>query len=398
MRRQRLRGGYFCFGIVLACWFWAGPLLAQPTTAIDYPPSEVLTPAQRKDVNRSIDRALQWMASQQRSDGSFPTLRQGQPGVTGLCTLAFLAQGHLPNEGKYGKVLADALDYIAACQRQNGLLALAAPNGARITRNVDTSISIPANYSHALAGIALCESYGVAGQETSRKLQPVIENALKASFQMQDWPKDQAIDNGGWRYLHASAKVDADLSVTGWQLMFLRSAKGAGFDIQEERIDQAVGYVRRCFQKGQGSFAYKLDKKTNNRTSRGMAGAGILALAHSGLHHTDEAQQAGDWILKSGFQDYNAPGRLVRDRKSREGDRYFYGLLTCGQAMYQLGGRHWKEFFPPTAAVLVRNQNADGSWDAESHPKDRQWGNLFTTASAVLALSASNQLLPIFQR
>jgi hypothetical protein len=127
-----------------------------------------------------------------------------------------------------------------------------------------------------------------------------------------------------------------------------------------------------------------------------MAGAGILALAHSGEHHTSEAQRAGDWILNSGFQRYNAPSR--GNASIHGDDRYHYGLLTCSQAMYQLGGRHWAEFFPPMAEVLMSSQKKDGSWEPERHRFDRALGNAYTTAIGVLALSPSNQLLPIFQR
>ncbi len=398
MRNQRLAYVHFSLGIILASWPSMRPLLAEENATGGESPVEVLTDAQWEDVNRSVDRALQWLASQQQRDGSFQTLPHGQPAVTGLCSLAFLAQGHLPNGGRYGDVVAESLDYIAACQRRNGILALAAPNHAALKRNVGSEIGVATSYNHAIAGLVLCESYAMSDLETTRKIQPVIERALQASFEMHDWPKEREVDEGGWRYLHDSKKFDADLSITGWHLMFLRSAKNAGFDVEEDRIKRAVGYVRRCFQEDQGSFAYKLDRRTGNRTSRGMAGAGILALAHSGLHHTNEAQRAGDWILKSGFRDYNAPGRLLREGEGRHRDRYFYGLLTCGQAMYQLGGHHWREFFPPTATVLIKNQNPDGSWHRESHHNDTKWGRDYTTAIGVLALSASNQLLPIFQR
>lgn len=398
MRHQRVHTECFTIGVVLAGWLCGGSLLAEETgTSSDWT-AEVMTASEWKEVNKSIDRALRWLASRQQANGSFATLPNGQPGVTSLCTLAFLAQGHLPNEGLYGEVLADSMDYIAACQRQNGLLAFHAPNGADITRSVGPKIGVTVSYNHAIAGLVLCESYATSGSGTTQKIQPVIEQALKASFEMHDWPKERAVDIGGWRYLHDSEKFDSDLSITGWHLMFLRSAKNAGFDVGEDRIKRAIGFVRRSFQADQGSFAYKLDGRKDNRTSRAMAGAGILALAHSGLHHTIEAQQAGDWILKSGFHDYNAPGRLLENGRGRHRDRYFYGLLTCGQAMYQLGGRHWQEFFPPTAEVLIGNQNRDGSWDPEGHYNDTKWGNAYTTAIGVLALSASNQLLPIFQR
>jgi hypothetical protein len=286
------------------------------------------------------------------------------------------------------------LYYICSCQKRNGILAAAAPDSERISRSVSHRIGNTAFYNHGIAGLVLSESYAMAGAETTKAIQPVIQHALELSFQTQDWPKSRKIDEGGWRYLNEFRGGDSDLSVTGWQLMFFRSAKNAGFDVEHQRIERAVDYVRRCFLNKHGTFTYK--DPQSNRVSRGMAGAGILALAHSGLHHTPEAQRTGDWILKSGFHQYNVSGR-IRGSVPKH-DRYHYGLLTCSQAMYQLGGRHWHEFFPRTAALLISNQNIDGSWNAEKLCNDGQFGNAYTTAIGVIALSASNQLLPIFQR
>jgi len=340
MRIRWGNGGYFCFGIILVACFFASPLLAQEVDVPRGRSAKILSKSEWKKVDQSVERALEWLASQQKPDGAFPTSQHGQPGVTSLCTLAFLAQGHLPNEGKYGQTLEKSLNYIIACQRRNGLLAATGPNGDTINRGVGPGVGVAATYNHALAGIALCESYGMSGPKTTQKLKPVIEEALLASIEMGEWPKERDIDKGGWRYLHKKDQMDSDLSVTGWQLMFLRSAKNAGFDVTKERIDKAVGYVRRTFQQNKGSFVYKLADPNGNRTSRGMAGAGILALAHSGLHQTDQALRASEWVLESGFRRYNAAGSIKTG--GRNDDRYFYGLLTCAPAMYQMGGRHWR--------------------------------------------------------
>lgn len=378
--------------ICLSLMLGSIPLFAQSSG--DSLPADVLSESEWQRVNNSIDRALEWLALEQNPDGSFPTHQTGQPGVSSLCAMAFLAQGHLPDEGKYGPTMRKALDYIASCQKRNGMLAAVAPNGERISRAVEHNIGYTVGYNHAIAGLVLSESYAMSGAERAKSIQPVIQQALDVSFEMQDWPNDLARDAGGWRYLDDYEHIDSDLSITGWQLMFLRSAKNAGFEVEQERIERAIGYVKRCFMKDKGTFTYKLEPR--DRASRGMAGAGILALAHSGLHHTTEAQQAGDWILRSGFQRYNAPGRVTGSIRSD--DRYHYGLLTCSQAMYQLGGRHWREFFPPMVAVLLSGQNEDGSWQRDRHNLDGYYGNAYTTAIGVIALSASNQLLPIFQR
>ena len=78
-----------------------------------------------------------------------------------------------------------------------------------------------------------------------------------------------------WSRLLDTSASDADLSITSWQLMFLRSAVNAGFDVPVEHVDSAVGYVTRCYDARHRSFSYAAHDK---RFSRAMAGAGALSL------------------------------------------------------------------------------------------------------------------------
>jgi hypothetical protein len=121
-----------------------------------------------------------------------------------------------------------------------------------------------------------------------------------------------------------------------------------------------------------------------------MVGAGVLSLAMAGQHNTRIAQRAGDWMLSRPFQGF---GETVGG-----GDRFFYSAYYCSQAMAQLGGRHWKQFFPTLANVLVQSQEPSGSWPAEPYGSDYQFGNAYTTAMAVLSLTPPLQLLPVYQR
>ena len=91
------------------------------------PNAKILTEKQWKQVDESVERGLQWLATQQQEDGSFKTLDMGQPAITSLCLMAFLAQGESPADGQYQKQLANAVDYIIAQQKPNGLIAKTAP-------------------------------------------------------------------------------------------------------------------------------------------------------------------------------------------------------------------------------------------------------------------------------
>jgi hypothetical protein len=353
----------------------------------------VLTPEEWKRVDAAVERALSWLASQQQADGSFPTLDTGQPGVTSLCTMAFMAHGHTPGEGVYAKRIERARDFAMSCQKENGLITLVGAEGPEISRAIDHNIGECVAYNHAISSLMLSELYGTNKVDQSKRLEAVIVKSLKASLEMQRWPKDLAIDDGGWRYIDDKDEHDADLSITGWELMFLRSARNGGFDVPKKSIDDAVGYVRRTYSKTYGAFGYIAGP--GDYGSRCMAGAGVLALARAGFHGAPEAVRSGDWILEHNFDEYNQTEPFPQDWLN---DRYHYGLFNCCQAMYQLGGRYWEQFFPRAVRAVLANQQADGSWAAESHFHDSQFGNAYTTALVVLSLGAPNQLLPIFQR
>jgi hypothetical protein len=355
-------------------------------------PSDVLPADEWRRVDAAVDRALTWIAAHQQPDGSFPTLDQGQPAVTSFCVLAFMAHGHNPGEGEYGERLNRATDFILSCQKENGLVTLLGPEGPRITADVPIPIGEPAAYNHAISSLALAEVYGMRQSDDSQEIQNAITKSIAATLEMQRWPKDLSADRGGWRYITDDGAHDSDLSVTGWQLMFLRSARNAGFDVPQKPIDDAIKFVRRTYSPRLGRFGYTTGAGTH--ASRGMAGAGILALAHAGLHNSAEAQSSGQWLLRNNFDVYNGNSGEVTTRM----DRYHYSLFNSTQAMYQLGGKYWEEFFPRAVKALMANQRPDGSWDAEKYGRDRQFGNVYSTALVVLSLGAPNQMLPIFQR
>ncbi len=356
----------------------------------DDSPRNVLSDSEWQKVDLAVDRALAFLADQQQVDGSFPSLDQAQPSVTSLCVLAFMAHGHSPGRGAYGDRLNDAVKFIIECQKQNGLIMLVGPDEPEINRNLEHTVGVAGSYDHAISALTLCELYGMNSGSKIPGLKEVISKALTASLTMQRWPKKLDADTGGWRYIKEYGENDSDLSVTGWELMFMRSARNAGFNVPAETINDAVGYIRRTYKEKYRSFNYTTGR--GDVRSRGMAGAGILALGHAGFHKSAEAKHAADAVLGYSFEVYNDTQPFPNR------DRYHYSLFMCCQGMYQMGSPYWEQFFPRTVRAVLAHQQADGSWEAESFQRDRRYGNSYTTALVVLALAAPNQLLPIFQR
>lgn len=352
-------------------------------------PTNVLSDDEWQKVDGSVDRALSFLAAQQQPDGSFPTTPNAQPAVTSLCVLAFMAHGHNPGNGPYGERLERAVQYIISCQKPNGLIMLLGNDGPEIDRDIDHEIGCAGTYDHAISSLTLSELYGMNPDRNASRMKNVIGKALEVTYQMQRWPKDISTDRGGWRYVDDYDRTDSDLSVTGWHLMFLRSARNAGFPVPTQNINDAIVFIRRTFSREYGTFNYVANN--SDLRTRGMAGAGILALGHAGFHRSVEAKRAAQDLLGYSFEVYNDYARNKRDR-------YHYSLFMCCQGMYQMGSPYWEQFFPRTVHAILGHQKGDGSWDAERNAHDRLFGNSYTTALVVLSLGASNQLLPIFQR
>jgi hypothetical protein len=354
--------------------------------------SAVLPPEKWQKVENAVDHALAWLATQQSPNGSFETLPVGQPGITSLATMAFLSRGHQPGQGLYGQQINRAIDFVLSCQMSNGLICLLPPGPV----HADKQPSHTAVYNHAISGLMLGEAYGQISGQRAKTVKQAIGRALLFSREMQARPK-RPIDKGGWRYIRVYTRsgVDSDLSVTGWELMFLRSARNAEFDVPQAQMDEAIAYVRRLWDSSTGSFNYELYDAIGPRYSRGMTGAGILCLSMAGQHQTPIALAAGDWLLAHPFKTF---GELPTVR-----DRFFYGAYYCSQAMAQLGGRYWEQFFPSLADVLLNSQTSDGSWPPEvggygPTGGEAVFGRVYSSALAVLSLTPPYQLLPVYQR
>ena len=99
---------------------------------------------------------------------------------------------------------------------------------------------------------------------------------------------------------------------------------------------------------------------------------------------------AGQFVARNPFDRFNR-GNLTNE------DRFFYGAFYCSQAMFQIGGKEWEEFYAILLDTMAENQRSDGSWDLEAN-QDQYLGYAYTTSLAVLSLTPPFQLLPIYQR
>ena len=169
--------------------------------------------------------------------------------------MAFLARGHQPGKGPYGARIERAIDYVLDMQHPvvGSLMSdqWVGPDFTVIRRITDgMPRSFAGNYNHGIAGLMLGEVYGMTNPTQNQRVRAAILKAPIHLRKQQTRPKRTPDDRGGWRYVHYYAVNDSDLSVTAWQLMFLRSARNAEFNVPAEWIQEAMGYVHRSFDSG----------------------------------------------------------------------------------------------------------------------------------------------------
>ena len=202
-------------------------------------------------------------------------------------------------------------------------------------------------------------------------------------WRAQKIPKNES-SRGGWRYTPDTS--ESDMSVTVWQTMALRAAKNAGLDVPKGAIEDAVKYIKRCYEPDAdkrggaklGGFGYQGRGRELSTTSEGL-----LALQVCGDYESEEVRSASDRLLKSGLT---------------ENEKWlFYLTYYYAQGMYQRGGKHAEEGRRVVADVLLPMQSRDGSWEGKGG-EERGGGKVYATAMAVLSLAVKNHFLPIYQR
>lgn len=348
----------------------------------------VVTPEQEE----AVQRGLTWLAEHQNSDGSwiakigfklnndfrYTADDKGHLGVTSLACMAFLAGGHLPGRGKYGKNVDAGLKFVLSCVQEDGYITY---GGTRM-------------YDHAFATLFLAEVYGMTSREDVKSsLQKAVDFIVKSQNA-----------EGGWRYEPYSQ--ESDMSIVVCQVIALRAARNIGIRVPRSTVERAARYVVDSavlrdgvmdpgmgyaggFGSEIGTFHYQKD--VHSRSSFPLTAAGVTALHGLGIYSDDLIKKGLDYLARNltGFNREPSPGYGPGN-----GHYYFwYGHYYGVQAMYTAGSPYWEPYFEELRAQLFRIQRPDGSW-----PNDVGPGPAFGTAVAVLILEIPYRFLPIFQR
>jgi len=343
----------------------AGPLAPQEGAGPDREGTERLAGSAQNNPDsvemtprlaETTTRALAFLASLQNDDGSFGRGRYGRHvGITGLCAIAFMADGHLPGRGKYGENVRKALEFVVRSSSDTGLLAAEMTHGPM--------------YGHGFAALFLGEIYGMNPDD--ERVRDALTRAVQLIVNSQN-------DEGGWRY--NPVPYDADVSVTICQVMALRSARNAGVKVPKETIDAAVRYVRAC-QNPDGGFRYMRD---TGASAWPRTAAGVAALFYAGIYEDQSIERGLDYLMRTA-RPTGTGGALSQAH-------YFYGHYYAVQAMYLAGGERWRSWWPAIRDELIARQDPNGGWS------DHQAGEAYGTAMALIILEMPKRYLPIFQK
>ena len=114
-----------------------------------------------------------------------------------------------------------------------------------------------------------------------------------------------------------------------------------------------------------------------------MTGAGVFCLVLFGEHSHPFVLDGGATLSR---MDFSGTHEL--------GERPYYTCYYLSQAATQLGGDHWRSIYRKTTDYVMARQESDGKWAPDGDP---QYGPIYSTSLAVLALTPQLQLLPIYQ-
>ena len=299
--------------------------------------------------------------------------------ATGFGLLPFLASGITHKAGKtttskdYGKTVEGAITWLISKQSNS--------NGS-YTSDM---------YAHGIATIAMCEAYGLSSD-------PRVKASAQRALNFIASAQDKA--GGGWRYSPGQA---GDMSVTGWQLMALKSGQMAGLSVPKNTLKQAERFLDSCennnakgatgSRMGGGGYGYL----PGGGETIVMTSVGLLCRMYSGVG-------PGNPSLLAGVQ------KLKAYPPEKHPDVYY--LYYATQVMHHMQGESWR--FWNTGVDADGKQKSKGIRDMLISKQDTgmtknhahqagSWGGsaggrVMATSLSLLCLEVYYRHLPLYRR
>ncbi|MEN0110170.1 MAG: hypothetical protein AAF805_05565, partial [Planctomycetota bacterium] len=342
----------------------------------------------------AVARGLAWLAEHQNADGTWSLVHStgrcrgrcpndarigGEApaansvrGATALALLPFLGAGQTPSEGRHRRVVRRGLAALVRLGREeSGMPGRSWSDNGRM-------------YAHGLATIALGESYGMTGDS---RLRAPADDALAYLVAAQH-------ERGGWRYRPGQS---GDTSVTGWQVMALKSGQLAGLSVPPRVAKRAGAFLDSVAVSRGAEYRYTPPSRVGLEEGEEPPdpGGGTPTLTAVGLlSRMYLGWRQGDPRLARGI------AALAEEGPDR--GNYYFNYYAAQAIFHATGGAGpvWRAWNEELREQLIAQQETEGhrrgSWWVEG-PHNRRGGRLYTTALAVMTLEVYYRYLPLYQ-
>lgn len=312
------------------------------------------------ETEKAVRRALDWFTHNQEKNGCWRGESNHYTAATGMAMLAYMGWGAQHTEpGPYQKPLAKAVEWMLR-EEFNGDLRGRAHRGNM--------------YDHGIAAIAMAEAYTLT--KDPRLLQP-MKRIVAFTVRAQN-PK-----TGGWRYqtYQENPQDKGDMSVTGWQLMALKSAELGGLAVPKKTFDRVSSFLDFVGTgKHRGDYRYIPQAGVRHE----MIAEGMFCQQLLGLSPTQPRMRES--------------AKYLQQKMPNRKDVNYYYWYYASLAMHQNQGEPWEKWNQAIRPILLHNQvrsgREAGSWDPVG-----QWGSqsgrCVTTAMATLSLEVYYRYLPL---
>ncbi len=323
----------------------------------------------------AVAAALEWLKRQQgQKDGLWslagPYLdggtQENRLSATAMALLAFQGAGHTTTDGEHRAIVARGWRAVLKAQQPDGSFDLG------------VMPYLHALYSHAQATIALCELYGLTGDERFRE---PAERAVAYCIAAQG-------PEGGWKY---EPGKKSDMSVTGWYMMALKSAEMAGLFVQPDVFERVGGFLDAVAVDDGVRYGYmrEIATKPASPVTAAVTAEGLLCRQFLGWPRNDPRLVAGvELLLSDGAPGFDDEGK----------DVYAWYYIT--QVAHNMEGDLWSRWnarlLEKVPAAQVRTGRERGSWDPALDRWGRVGGRLFVTCFCTYMLEVYYRHLPLY--
>jgi hypothetical protein len=324
---------------------FGGPNADEPYTLRAGKP--LRSPATDEEIRTALVRALDYIASKQQEDGSWPHYEQAG---AGLAIMAFIGGKCVQKD--YSVKIQSGLDFL----RSLFTASSSYPEGSEEQAKNGGMFGTPNMYEHAIATLGIIEAL-VDRNDSS--LESIANEAIQLIVRAQNTEHKPATLQGpfepdspyygSWRY--EPDYTDGDISVTAWQILTLRAAVNAGFSMPDYVFPAAAKFVR-SLRGADGSFSYEGPGEAGESCAR--AGMGAFALQLCGFPKDPLIPPALRFMQNSGpVWNLENPG---------EGYPFYYWYYGT-RVMYIAGGEDWRVWKDWMCRFLIDHQNKGGGWD-----------------------------------